>query len=237
MEYHEINPEGGRPEPASARLAAPLIASPWTLGLMSLGAVAFILGARWAGWYGRPGTTILLFPFILLMGGLLGLLAGLWAFRTRDALATVVLSVWGSFFLSYGLLNWLVAAGTLPLISYRELGIVLFTLTAITGVGAWAAVPHNRALMVTLTLFALAALFLGIGMQAERLGWLAFGGFILLLAGLAAFYTASALLVESSYAKEILPLGFGRFGMPRVSRVERPRFEGEQPGGAAPAQA
>ncbi len=149
----------------------------------------------------------------------------------------MVLSIWGGFFLGYGLLNWLVAAGTLPLLSFRELGVVFFVLAAITGVAAWVASPHSRALMITLILFALAALFLGIGMQAERLGWLGLGGFILLLASLAAFYTASAVMTETSFERTILPQGIGKLELPQLPKPERPmEGEHEQPGGP-PAQA
>ncbi len=234
MEYHEMNPEGGHKEPVPAPLVG-LLMSPWAVGLMALGAAAFILGIRLAGWYGRPGTTILLFPFIMLMGGLVTFLAGMWAFRAREPIAAVVLSLWGGFFLAYGLLNWLVAAGTLPLISFAELGIVFFVLAAITATTTWAMAPHNAALAATLGLFTLAALFLGIGMQTARLGWLSFGGFVLLLGSLAAFDTASALLVDESFGRVILPQGLRGLGLPHV---ERPQIEGgQEPGGAAPVQA
>jgi hypothetical protein len=88
MEYQEVNPGAPREVPGRPReLVAPStvtpariylqpIASPWILGLMALGAIAFALGAHWAGWYGRALMPALIFPFIL-FAGLIQLLAGI----------------------------------------------------------------------------------------------------------------------------------------------------------------
>ena len=65
-------------------------------------------------------------------------LAGMWRFLTTDGLATAMHGMWGSFWLSYGLLYLLVAVGKIavPAGPWPELGYWFVVLAAITWVGA-----------------------------------------------------------------------------------------------------
>lgn len=220
MEYQEVTPGAPREVPggprelnvvrsnvAPARIYLQPIASPWVLGLMSLGAISFAIGAHWAGWYGRAVMPALVFPFILLLGGLVQLLAGMWAFRARDTISTVALTTWGTFFLGYGVLNWLFATGAFPAVSFRELGMVFFVIGAITLATAVAAASENLALMITLFGFTLSAAFLGIGQQLQNLTWIHVGGWVFWVSGIAAYYTGTAMLLESAFNRVVLPVG------------------------------
>ncbi len=220
MEYQEVTPGAPREVPggprergvvrsdvAPTRIYLQPIASPWTLGLMSLGAISFTLGLYWAGAYGRVGTPALLFPFILLIGGLIQLLAGMWSFRARDTIGAVALTTWGAFYLGYGVLNWLFAIGVFPAASFRELGMVFFVVGAITLSTAWAAASENFALMLTLLGLTVSSAFLGIGQQIQSVLWFHIGGWVLFASSIAAWYTATAMMLESSFRRVILPVG------------------------------
>src|SRR5881398_3444949 len=121
------------------------IAAPSVLGLFGFAGATFIVAANMAGWYGSAATPGYLFPFAAMFGGLAQFLAGMWAFRARDALATAIHGMWGSFWIAYGVLELLGATGTLtlPTGTFPELGYWFLVLAVITGFGAIAALGEN----------------------------------------------------------------------------------------------
>ena len=108
MEY-ETTPETMKP----ARLRSDS-GVPWILGLYGLAGATFVVASHMAQWYGGVRSDLLIFPFAAVLGGIATFLAGMWAYRTRDGLATAMLGTWGSFWTAYGLLNLLVATGRAP---------------------------------------------------------------------------------------------------------------------------
>jgi succinate-acetate transporter protein len=91
------------------------IAAPSILGLFGFAGATFIVAAHLAGWYGSAESPAFLFPFAAMFGGLAQFLAGMWAFKARDGIATAMHGMWGSFWLAYGILNLLVAVGVYAL--------------------------------------------------------------------------------------------------------------------------
>jgi succinate-acetate transporter protein len=83
-----------------------------------------MVAANLAGWFGPAGAPFYLLPFAAFFGGLAQFLAGMWSYRARDALATAMHGMWGSFWMSYGLLYLLFATGTItpPTGALVELG-------------------------------------------------------------------------------------------------------------------
>jgi len=60
------------------------IAAPSILGLYGLAGATFMVAANMAHWFGTSATSLYLFPFAAIFGGLAQFLAGMWAFRARD---------------------------------------------------------------------------------------------------------------------------------------------------------
>src|SRR5437868_3772238 len=125
------------------------IAPPSILGLFGFAAATFIVAANLAGWYGDHTTTpLVLAPFAAVFGGIAQFLAGMWAYRARDGLATAMHGMWGSFWIAYGILNVLLATKTLPAPTpayhFPELGFWFFALAAITASGAFAALAEGN---------------------------------------------------------------------------------------------
>src|ERR671933_714177 len=89
------------------------IAAPSILGLAGFAGATFIVASNLAGWYGTPKSPLALAPFAMMFGGLAQFLAGMWAYKARDAIATLAHGAWGSFWLAYGILNIMVAAGVI----------------------------------------------------------------------------------------------------------------------------
>jgi uncharacterized protein len=140
------------------------IAAPSILGLFGFSGATFIVAAHLAGWYGSTQSPAFLFPFAAMFGGLAQFLAGMWAFKARDGVATAMHGMWGSFWLAYGLLNLLVAVGvyTIPTGSFPELGYWFLALSAITAFGAVAAVAESISLFAVLSTLTVGSAFLAV---------------------------------------------------------------------------
>jgi succinate-acetate transporter protein len=185
------------------------IAPPAVLGLYGFAAATFIVAANLAGWYGNSRSGLFLFPFAAMFGGLAQFLAAMWSYRARDGIATAMFGMWGSFWLAYGILNLLAATGALalPSGSFPELGFWFLALSAITAVGAVAASYENAGLVSVLGFLAVGAAFAAIFYLTGSSTWETVAGYVLLAAALAAFYVASALMLEGPAGRLILPLG------------------------------
>lgn len=83
------------------------IAPPAALGLAGFSGSTFIGSMYIAEWWGNKESPIIFFPFVMLWGGLGQFIAGFFGYHARDTLATIVHVLWGSFWLSIGLLHML----------------------------------------------------------------------------------------------------------------------------------
>src|ERR687883_255723 len=122
------------------------------LRLYGFAGATFMVAANLAGWYGGATSPHFLFPFAAAFGGLAQFMAGMWAYRARDGLATAMHGMWGAFWIAFGILFLLVATGdiSVPSGTWPELGYWFLTLGAITGIGAVASVAENLGLTATL---------------------------------------------------------------------------------------
>jgi succinate-acetate transporter protein len=192
-----------------ARVELTPVAAPSILGLYGFAGATFIVASHLAGWWGDPSSPLLLFPFAAFFGGLAQFLAGMWAYRARDGLATAMHGMWGSFWMAYGLLYLLFAVGALtePTGAFPELGFWFIALAAITWVGTAAAAAENVVLTSVLGSLATGA---SIAAVAEIQGWTSWSqtaGWTFVIAALLAFYLASAMMLEGTWKKVVLPLG------------------------------
>jgi succinate-acetate transporter protein len=194
---------------ARPRVVLQPVAAPSVLGLFGFAAATFIVASNIAGWWGNASTPGYLFPFALTFGGIAQFLAGMWAYRARDVLATAMHGTWGAFWIGYGILQLLVVTNVLARGTpfNHALGFWFITLCAITFSGMASAVAEGG-LGLAGVLGALAA---GAGLGAvgfltdntsvqHAAGWL-----FVISAGLA-WYVATAMMLDSSAGKTVLPL-------------------------------
>src|SRR5579884_451141 len=170
------------------------IAAPSVLGLFGFAAATFMVAANVAGWYGNAKTPLYLAPFCLTFGGIGQFLAGMWAYRARDALATAMHGMWGSFWIAFGILNVLLATHTLaaPKVWYHqpELGYWFFALALITGSGALASLAESLGLFAVLsTLAAGSGIVAGAFLYGSE-GWATVAGWVFVFSAGFAWYTA-----------------------------------------------
>src|SRR5919198_41439 len=63
------------------------IAAPSILGLFGFAGATFVVASNLAGWWGTSESGLALAPFAAMFGGLAQFLAGMWAYRARDAVS------------------------------------------------------------------------------------------------------------------------------------------------------
>jgi len=206
--------KGGEWEDGFARPRVVLqpIAAPSILGLYGFAAATFAVAAHLAGWYGNAKTPGELWPFALAFGGIAQLLAGMWAYRARDAVATAMHGAWGAFWIAFGIHELLVQWGKIPSVPAGEqvngaLAMWFFTLGAITAAGALAATAENLALTAVLGTLAAGSIFLAIGHGVGSTGWVKLAGWVLVISAILAYYLATAMMLAASAGKVLLPLG------------------------------
>jgi uncharacterized protein len=188
------------------------IAAPSILGLFGFAGSTFILSANMVGWYGNDALTpLVLFPFVMMFGGLAQFLAGMWAYRARDGLATAMHGTWGSFWLGYGLYLLLSAVHVVPGLSDPDaavaFGFWFVALAAVTWAGAAAASAENAAVTAVLTTLAVASTLLAIALIGGFPVIETIAGYLLIISALLAWYTATAMMLEGTHRRVVLPLG------------------------------
>lgn len=194
------------------RISLTPVAAPSILGLYGFAASTFMVAANLAGWFGNPGSPLVLFPLAMTFGGLAQFMAAMWSYRARDALATAFHGTWGSFWLAYGLYMFMVASGALPAPTASPVARVAFgywfiVLAAITWVCFVAASAQNLSLSLVLVALAAGATLLAIGLAAGVAVLVTIGAIVLVASAVLAYYTASAMMLQVSWGRVVLPMG------------------------------
>jgi succinate-acetate transporter protein len=187
------------------------IAAPSILGLFGFAGATFIVASNMAGWWGTPTSGLALAPFAAMFGGLAQFLAGMWAYRARDAIATAMHGMWGAFWLAYGILNILIAAHALtppsPWFHNPELGFWFFALAGITASGALASLAESLGLFAVLsTLAAGSGIAAGAFIYGSH-GWVQIAGWLFVISAGCAWYVATAMMLAAAGGMVVLPLG------------------------------
>jgi len=197
---------------ARPRVVLQPIAAPSVMGLFAFAVATFMVAANLAGWYGNHATTpLVLAPFAFTFGGIGQFLAGMWAYRARDALATAMHTMWGSFWIAYGILFVLMAVGTIPTPSpwYHSaaFGYWFFALAIVTASGALASVAESLGLFAVLSTLAAGSGILAGALIYGSHSWVTVAGWVLVVSAGFAWYTATAMMLAATSGRTILPLG------------------------------
>src|SRR5947209_6174195 len=168
--------DGWYGEFARPRVFLQPVAAPSVLGLFGFAGATFIVAANLAGWYGNTATPGYLFPFALTFGGIAQFLAGMWAYRARDGLATAMHGMWGAFWIAFGLLFLLVDVHSFPTALAPTFGVAnptfafwFVVLCVITAFGAIAALAESLGLASVLTTLTLGSGFTAGGFFAPAM--------------------------------------------------------------------
>jgi len=187
-------------------------AAPSVLGLYGFASATFMVALHLTGVYGGAKTDVTLWPFAAMFGGVAQFLAGMWAFRVRDTIATAMHGMWGAFWIAFGILNLVILWGKLPAnapgsVSDPQFAMWFWTLAAITAAGALAALGESIALFSVLATLAAGSTFMALGLSLGSTGWVKVAGWVFVASAILAYYVATAIMLLAGAGKVILPLG------------------------------
>lgn len=196
---------------ARTRIFLQPIAAPSIMGLFGFAVATMMVGAWQAGWYGSPATPLVLWPFTLIAGGLLQIIAAAACYKARDSIALAIHSIWGSFWIAWSIMQILVATHTMTAIPLGGadggFGFWFIGLTLVTLSGFLAAMAESAMLVITLGSLAAGSALTAAGFWSGSLGVDRAGGWLFVVSAAAAWLFATAMMLEQSAGRTIIPLG------------------------------
>jgi succinate-acetate transporter protein len=212
------------------------IAAPSILGLAGFARATFIVASNLAGWWGTSSSPLVLAPFAAMFGGLAQFMAGMWACRARDAIATLAHGTWGSFWLAYLILDVLVGTHVIaqptPWYHDPEVGFWFFALAITTGIACLAAFTESLGLVAVLgTLAAGSGILAGAFIYGSHT-WTQVAGWVFVFSAGFASYMVAAMLLLAASGRTILPTFKvnGDANVPGHRPVEPIQLEWAEPG-------
>ena len=226
---------------AKARVYLQPIAAPAPFGLFGFFGSTMVLATWMLGWWSFHGTTAVagFFLFNAAMGGLVQFAAGLWSFKARDYIASALLTMWGTYWMAWGILQGLGVGGivTIPSLSTSQPGFAVWfiPLGIATFTGSLAALSPkhgNFPLFALLFTIGVGSLILSVGLWSGNLTWTHIAAYLFIAGAICAWYVGAMVILQSSWRKIILPLGkYGRAGNIPGSKSEYPtQYEHGHPG-------
>jgi uncharacterized protein len=203
-------------EPTGGRLAGWTPADPGPLGLAAFAGTTFMLSLINSGLVGTqkaPGGGLL--PMVaglaIAYGGAAQLLAGIWEFRTGNTFGAVAFCSYGAFWISFYFIVHSVAENAGSEV-FSGLGLYLWMWGIFTTYMFVASLRTTGAVALVFLLLAITFIILGIGNSAlagttnVTNGTIKLGGYFGIVTAIAAWYASFAAVVNSTFARVILPV-------------------------------
>ena len=189
----------------AARL--PSLADPVPLGIAGFAMTTFALSCVNAGFFGGAASAPMVIGLAIFYGGLVQLLAGMWAFRRGETFVAVAFSSYGGgFWLSYFFLAYFIAPHLPKSTAGDAVGLYLLCWLIFTAYMTVAALRTNAAVLavfVTLTATYLLLVLAELGVATSSLTPIA--GYVGITCGVAAWYVAFAHIVNAAFGRELVP--------------------------------
>jgi succinate-acetate transporter protein len=177
-------------------------AVPVPLGLYGIGLAAVVLGLGFAGRVPSPSLGI---AYEISWAGLAQAFAGWLSIRRGDNFAGTVFTSYGMFWLALATAQILAMHGVL-LLSHKEIGLWLVLYGIITLFYVVVAVMERAVVLsITGSLLTISLFLLGSGMMAGIEEVVVDGGYSTFITGVVAIYLSTAILVNVSLGRRILP--------------------------------
>lgn len=199
--------EGVQTPAAPATVPAPAIADPVPVGIAGFAMTTFVLSCINAGFFGGPAVTPMVLGLTIFYGGLVQLLAGMWAFRRGETFVAVAFcSYGGGFWLSYFFLVYFIAPKLDPALAGDAIGLYLLSWAIFTFYMTIAALKTNGAVLwvfITLTATYVLLTLAELGIASGSL--LRIGGYVGITCGVTAWYVAFAHVANATFGREMVP--------------------------------
>ncbi|MCW2969694.1 MAG: hypothetical protein JWO23_821 [Solirubrobacterales bacterium] len=189
-------------------------ADPAPLGLAAFAMTTFVLSMFNANLVNIKGVPVVL-GLALAYGGIVQLLAGMWEFRNGNTFGAVAFSSFGAFWISFWALQVFYVKDVGGNAGHA-VGVYLWAWAIFTAYMAVAALRVSGAVLLVFVLLTATFVLLAIGADGNDIGVTEWGGFIGLATAAAAWYASFAAVVNSTFARTVLPV------VPLARTVERP---------------
>jgi succinate-acetate transporter protein len=180
-------------------------ADPGPLGLAAFAATTFVLSminSRLVG----AGALPAVFGLALAYGGVAQLIAGIWEFRTGNTFGALAFCSYGAFWISaYILLHTSVVAVPAKEVG-AAIGLYLWTWTIFTAIMLVASLRTTGAVALVFALLLITFIFLSIGFSGNSLSTIKIGGYFGIATAIAAWYTAGAGVINSTFGRAVVPV-------------------------------
>jgi succinate-acetate transporter protein len=184
------------------------VADPSTVGLASFGIALFTLSFHNAGLLG-PNDMSVIIP-LALVTGLIHFFACLNGFKKNELFTAVVFGLYGMFWATYALINFIVSLKWIEL-DAKALMIFLIAYTIFTGIIFISTFPTNKVVILTLAILLAVFLCLDFGLAAVIAGketkLIVMSGYLGMIDGLLALYLTAAGLFAANFGRSVLPVG------------------------------
>lgn len=184
------------------------IGDPGAMGLFGFCVGTTVIAWVLSGWAAMPGSLIAAVPSLLIFAGVGQFVAGLYAFSRTNSWAGTAMCSYGANNVIVAMFIWMQVSGFIPRTGSNMLllAVDLFCMGYISLALMIGAIRLNLVYVLTTASlvagYTLPAIqFLG---AARELGIL--GGYFLLAASFFAFYAATAMIVNSAWQRELVPM-------------------------------
>jgi uncharacterized protein len=210
---------------ASARVEPPALgfkpADPGPLGLGAFAMTTFVLSMFTSNLVDEKQAGVVL-GLALAYGGIVQLLAGMWEFRTGNTFGAVAFSSFGAFWISFWALNVFYAKDITGNVGHA-LGVYLWAWAIFTAYMTIAALRVSGAVLLVFVLLTVTFVLLAIGNDGGDATILHWGGYLGLATAAAAWYASFAAVINSTFARTVLPVIPLNVGRERAAAVESGR--------------
>jgi len=186
-------------------------ANPAPLGLAGFAATTFMLSVINANLVSHLALAGAI-SVALAYGGVAQLIAGIWEFRTGNTFGAVAFCSYGAFWISF----YFLVTPVLGLVPKTEvnsiIGLYLWTWTIFTVLMFFASLRTTGAIAVVFFLLSITFILLAIGNSAlvgtlnTTNGTIKLGGWFGIATAIAAWYTAIAAVISSTFGRDVLPV-------------------------------
>jgi uncharacterized protein len=198
------DPTRGEQPPPAPVVSGFKPADPGPLGLAGFAMTTFVLSMFNSNLVNGKGIPVVL-GLALVYGGIVQLLAGMWEFRTGNTFGAVAFSSFGAFWISFWALN-VFYAKQIGGNAGHAVGVYLWAWAIFTAYMTVAALRVSGAVLLVLVLLTITFVLLAIGETGGHATVTHWGGYLGLATAAAAWYASMAAVVNSTFARTVLPV-------------------------------
>src|SRR3990172_732261 len=182
------------------------LTDPAALAMAAFAAPLFVWSAFNAGYFDLKDESFVI-PLAVFFGGPVAIATAMWAYYQRDAYLATIAGLFGAFWLTYGMLLWMIHEGVIDEAGAAgDLRGFLFVGWAVTYGILWLASIREH---WTLSLVALGAtvmfVLLSIGYYRDATNALEAGGWVGFVTAVVAWYAALAEMLNAEFEQTVLP--------------------------------